>query len=137
MVDLGVELYDGSFHEVDSSELAFKMAGSFAIRDAVQKADMVLLEPIMKLEVSTPENFMGDIIGDLGGRRAQIQGTTNRGNVTIITAIVPLSEMQGYVTILRSMTQGRASNVMLPSHYDEVPSNITEKIIAEKKGGKS
>jgi elongation factor G len=87
----------------------------------------------MKVEVSTPEQFMGDVMGDVGSRRAQIQGTTNRGAVTIITALVPLAEMQGYVTILRSMTQGRASSVMLPSHYDIVPTNIAEKIRSERK----
>jgi len=134
MSDIKVTLYDGSYHDVDSSELAFKMAGSYAMRDATAKAEMVLLEPVMKAEVTTPENFMGDVIGDLGGRRAQIQGTTNRGNLVIITALVPLSEMQGYVTILRSMTQGRANSVMLPSHYDIVPSNIQEKITEERKG---
>ncbi|HCR80926.1 MAG: Elongation factor G [Candidatus Pacebacteria bacterium GW2011_GWB1_47_8] len=134
MTDLQVALYDGSYHEVDSSELAFKMAGSLGLREAVKNAGMVLLEPIMKLEVTSPENFMGDVIGDLGGRRAQIQGTTTRGNVVIITALVPLAEMQGYVTILRSMTQGRASSVLLPSHYDEVPKSITDKIVAEREG---
>jgi len=133
MSDMKVSLVDGSYHDVDSSELSFKMAGSLAMRDAVSKADMVLLEPIMKLEVSTPEEFMGDVIGDLGSRRAQIQGTNSRGNVTIIIAIAPLAEMQGYVTILRSMTQGRASSVMLPSHYDVVPKTITQKIIEERK----
>ena len=134
MTDLQATLYDGSFHEVDSSELAFKMAGSLGLREAVKGAGMVLIEPIMKLEVTTPEDFMGDVIGDLGGRRAQIQGTANRGNVVIITALVPLAEMQGYVTILRSMTQGRASSVLLPSHYEEVPKSITEKIIEERQG---
>ncbi len=134
MTDLKVELYDGSFHEVDSSELSFKMAGSLGMRDAVSQAGMVLLEPIMKVEVTTPDEFMGDVIGDLGSRRAQIQGTGNRSNVTIITALVPLAEMQGYVTILRSMTQGRASSVMLPSHYDIVPQNITAKIVEDRKG---
>ncbi|PIY80557.1 MAG: elongation factor G [Candidatus Pacebacteria bacterium CG_4_10_14_0_8_um_filter_42_14] len=133
MVDVKVTLYDGSYHDVDSSELSFKMAGSLGMREAVKGAGMVLLEPIMKLEVSTPEEFMGDVIGDLGSRRAQIQGTTSRGASTIITALAPLAEMQGYVTILRSMTQGRASSVMLPSHYDIVPQGITEKIIAERK----
>jgi elongation factor G len=133
MVDVKVTLYDGSYHEVDSNELAFKMAGSFAMREATKVAGMVLLEPIMKVEVSTPEQFMGDVIGDLGSRRAQIQGTTSRGAATIITALVPLAEMQGYVTILRSMTQGRASSVMLPSHYDIVPQNIAEKIKLERK----
>lgn len=134
MTDIQVTLYDGSFHDVDSSELAFKMAGSLGMREAMKTAGMVLIEPIMKLEVTTPEDFMGDVIGDLGSKRAQIQGTTNRGNVVIITALVPLAEMQGYVTILRSMTQGRASSVLLPSHYEEVPKSITDKIVEERKG---
>lgn len=133
MTDIKVTIYDGSYHEVDSSEQAFKMAGSLGMREGVKQAGMVLIEPIMKVEVTTPEQFMGDVIGDLGSRRAQIQGTTNRSNVVIITALVPLAEMQGYVTILRSMTQGRASSVMLPSHYDIVPNSIAEKIIAERK----
>ncbi len=135
MSDLKVTLYDGTYHDVDSSEIAFKMAGSLAMRNAVAKAAMVLLEPIMKVEVSTPDEYMGDVIGDLGSRRAQIQGTTTRGSVTIITALSPLAEMQGYVTILRSMTKGRASSVMLPSHYDIVPNSITEKLVAERKTG--
>ncbi|MCB9801247.1 MAG: elongation factor G [Pseudomonadales bacterium] len=133
MVDVKVSLYDGSYHEVDSNELAFKMAGSLGMKDATSRAGMVLLEPVMQMEVTTPEEYMGDVIGDLGSRRAQIQGSTNRGNVVIIKALAPLAEMQGYVTILRSMTKGRASSVMLPSHYEPVPSNITEKIIAEQK----
>jgi elongation factor G len=137
MTDIKVTLYDGSYHEVDSSELSFKMAGSLGMRDGVSRAGMCLLEPIMKVEVTTPENFMGDVIGDLSARRAQIQGTANRGNVVVITALVPLAEMQGYVTILRSMTQGRASSVLIPSHYDFVPQNITEKIIAERAGNKT
>lgn len=132
MVDVSVAVFDGSYHEVDSSEIAFKMAGSFALQQGAKDADLVLLEPVMKVEVTTPEQFMGDVIGDLSSRRAQIQGTGNRGNVTIITALVPLAEMQGYVTILRGMTQGRASSVMLPSHYEEVPNSITQKIIEER-----
>ncbi len=132
MTDIKVVLYDGSYHEVDSSELAFKMAGSLAMREAVKTANMVLIEPIMNVEVSTPEEFMGDVIGDLGSRRAQIQGTTNRGPVTIIKAIVPLSQMQGYVTTLRGLTQGRATSVMIPSHYDDVPATITQKIIEDR-----
>jgi elongation factor G len=136
MVDVKATLYDGSYHEVDSSELAFKMAGSLGMREAVASAGMVLIEPVMKVEVSTPEEFMGDVIGDLGSRRAQIQGTNNRGNIVIITALAPLAEMQGYVTTLRGMSQGRASSVMLPSHYEEVPKNITEKIVEERKGTK-
>jgi elongation factor G len=133
MTDIKVSLYDGSYHEVDSSELAFKMAGSMGMRDATSKAGMVLLEPVMKVEVTTPEDFMGDVIGDLSSRRGQIQGTNQRGNVVIITALVPLAEMQGYVTILRSMTQGRASSVMIPHTYEPVPQNIVEKIQEERK----
>ena len=132
LIDMSVAVYDGSYHEVDSSEIAFKMAGSFALQSGAKQADLVLLEPIMKVEVTTPEQFMGDVIGNLSSRRGQIQGNTTRGNVVIITALVPLAEMQGYVTDLRGMTQGRASSVMLPSHYDEVPNNITQKIIEER-----
>jgi elongation factor G len=134
MIDLRVRLVDGSFHEVDSSELSFKMAGSLGMRDAVSHAGGVLLEPIMTVEVTTPDDFMGEVIGDLSSRRAQIQGTTNRGKAVIIKALVPLAEMQGYVTILRSMTQGRASSVLLPSHYDQVPQNVAAKIIEDRKG---
>lgn len=133
MTDVKVTLYDGSYHEVDSSELAFKMAGSLGMKDATAKADMQLLEPVMKVEVTSPEEFMGDVIGDLSSRRGQIQGTNQRGNVVIITALVPLAEMQGYVTILRSMTQGRASSVMLPHTYEPVPQSIVEKIQEERR----
>ncbi len=134
LTDMEVELYDGSYHEVDSSEIAFKMAGAKGLRAALSHNKVVLLEPIMNVEVTTPDEFMGDVIGDLGGRRAQIKGSKNRGNVVIINAVVPLAEMRGYVTILRSMTQGRATSVMLPSHYDIVPDNITQEIIKERKG---
>lgn len=134
LVDLKVTVYDGSYHEVDSSEIAFKMAGSKALKTALSQTKVVLIEPIMSVEVTTPEDFMGDVIGDLGSRRANIKGTKNRGNVVIITADVPLAEMQGYVTILRSMTQGRASSVMLPSRYEVVPEQITQKIVEERKG---
>jgi len=134
MTDMKVTLYDGSYHEVDSSEIAFKMAGSMGLRDALSKNKVVLIEPIMNVEVTTPEEFMGDIIGDLGSRRAQIKGTKTRGTAVIITGLVPLAEMQGYVTVLRSQTQGRATSVMLPSHYGIVPTQITNQIIAERKG---
>ncbi len=134
ITDIKVSLYDGSYHEVDSSEIAFKMAGAKALKIALSKTKVVLLEPIMNVEVTTPEDFMGDVIGDLGSRRAQIKGTKNRGNVVIITAEAPLAEMQGYVTILRSMTQGRASSVMLPARYDVVPEQITQQIATERKG---
>ena len=130
VVDVKVAVYDGSFHDVDSSEMSFKIAGSLALSDASTKADMILLEPIMKVEVSTPEEFMGDIIGDLSSKRAQILGTEKRGNASIVNALVPLSEMGGYVMAIRSMSQGRASSYMEPSHYEPVPSNIAQKIVA-------
>jgi elongation factor G len=129
MVDIEITLYDGSFHDVDSSEIAFKIAGSMAIQSAVRQASPIILEPIMKLEITTPEEFMGDVIGDISSKRGQVLGTSQRGNVRVINAIVPLSELSRYVTILRSMTQGRASSYMEMSHYEQVPSNIAEKII--------
>jgi elongation factor G len=129
LVDIEITLYDGSFHDVDSSEIAFKIAGSMAIQSAVKQAGPIILEPIMKLEITTPEEFMGDVIGDISSKRGQVLGTSQRGNVRVINAIVPLSELSRYVTILRSMTQGRASSYMEMSHYDPVPSNIAEKII--------
>ncbi len=130
LIDMAVTLYDGTFHEVDSSDIAFKIAGSMALQNAVKNANPVLLEPIMKVEVTTPDEFMGTIIGDLSSKRAQILGTEKRSNVTIIIAMVPLAELSGYATALRSLSQGRASYYMEPSHYEEVPKNITEKIIA-------
>ncbi len=135
MVDVKVTLFDGTYHDVDSSEMAFKIAGSMAIQAAVKKADMILLEPIMKVEVSTPDEFMGEVIGDLSSKRAQILGTDKRGHLTIVNAYVPLAELSGYATKLRSLTQGRASYYMEPSHYEEVPKNIAEGIIA--KSGKN
>ncbi len=134
VVDMKVTVYDGSYHDVDSSEMAFKIAGSMAVEDAVKHADMVLLEPIMNVEVTVPDEFMGDIMGDLSSKRAQIQGSESRGNATIIHALVPLSEMFGYTTNLRSMTQGRGTSVLLPSHYDIVPANIAATIVAKSKG---
>lgn len=130
IMDIKVTVYDGSFHEVDSNEMAFKIAGSFALSDAAAKADMVLLEPIMKVEVSTPDEFMGDLIGDLSSKRAQIQGTEKRGNATVINALVPLAELAGYITTIRSMSQGRATAYIEPSHYEPVPSMIAQKVIA-------
>ena len=126
-------VYDGTFHDVDSSEIAFKIAGSMALQSGVKQADPVLLEPIMKLEVSAPEEFMGEVIGDLSKRRAKILGTNKRGRMLIINAEVPLAEMPQYATVLRSMTQGRAGFYLEPSHYEEVPSNISQKIIAKTK----
>ena len=133
LVDMSVTLYDGTYHDVDSSEIAFKIAGSMALQNAVKQAAAVLLEPIMKVEVTTPDEFMGDVIGDLGAKRSQILGTTKRGHVTVILAMVPLAELSGYATTLRSMSKGRATYYMEPSHYEEVPRNIQEKII-EKEG---
>ncbi|MCJ7804387.1 elongation factor G [Patescibacteria group bacterium] len=133
LVDMNVALYDGTFHEVDSSEIAFKIAGSMALQQAVREASPILIEPIMKLEVTTPEEFMGDVIGDLSSKRAQILETRDRGKIKIILATAPLAELSGYATILRSLSQGRATFYMEPSHYEEIPGNITEKII-EKKG---
>jgi elongation factor G len=135
LVDVKITLFDGTYHDVDSSEMAFKIAGSMALQHGVKIADAALLEPIMKVEVSTPDDYMGDVIGDLSSKRAQILGTDKRGNLTIVNAYVPLAELSGYSTKLRSMSQGRASYYMEPSHYDEVPRNITEQIVA--KSGKS
>ncbi|MBL7150591.1 elongation factor G [Candidatus Microgenomates bacterium] len=132
LTDMKVAVYDGTYHEVDSSDIAFKIAGSDALQKAAKLARPVLLEPIMKFEVTMPYEFMGEVIGDLSSKRAQILGTTVRGKVRIITALVPLAEIAGYATILRSLTQGRASFYMEPSHYQEVPENITEKIINKK-----
>ena len=133
MVDVKVTLFDGTYHEVDSSEIAFKIAGSLAIKSATFKADPILLEPIMKVEVTTPEQFMGDIIGDLSAKRSQILSTEQRGIIRVITALVPLAELAGYSTTLRSMSQGRANYYMEPSHYEKVPKNIQESIIAKIK----
>ncbi|MBI2074494.1 MAG: elongation factor G [Candidatus Levybacteria bacterium] len=131
MTDMTVTLYDGSFHEVDSSDIAFKIAASQALQAATKKAKLTLLEPIMKVEVTTPSEFMGDVIGDLSAKRAQIMGTEERHKATIILAMVPLAELSGYATTLRSMSQGRASYYMEPSHYEEVPKNIVEQMLAK------
>ncbi|RKQ60369.1 translation elongation factor 2 (EF-2/EF-G) [Thermovibrio guaymasensis] len=132
MTDIKVTLFDGSYHEVDSSELAFKIAGSIAFKEGAKKANPVLLEPIMEVEVTTPEEFMGDVIGDLNKRRGRVQGMEARGNAQVIRALVPLAEMFGYATDLRSMTQGRATYIMKFSHYEEVPPNVAEQIIGER-----
>jgi len=133
IVDIKATVYDGSFHDVDSSEIAFKMAGSMAFAEAVKNANPVILEPIMKIEVTTPEEYMGDVIGDLNSKRAKIKEMTDRGQAKVIDGEVPLSEMFGYVTQLRSMTQGRATSTMEFDHYADVPSNVAEKI-KESKG---
>ena len=132
MVDVKVTLYDGSYHEVDSSEMAFKIAGSMAFKDAAKKASPVLLEPIMKVVVITPEDYMGDVIGDLNSRRGEIQGFEDRTGVKQINARVPLAEMFGYATDLRSKTQGRGQYVMEPDGYKEVPKSIAESIVTER-----
>ena len=132
MVDVKVTLYDGSYHEVDSSEMAFKIAGSMAFKDAARKADPVLLEPIMKVVVITPEEYMGDVIGDINSRRGEIQGFEDRSGVKQINARVPLGEMFGYATDLRSKTQGRGQYVMEPDGYKEVPKSIAEAIVTER-----
>ncbi|MFN3598869.1 MAG: elongation factor G [Aquificaceae bacterium] len=132
VVDVKVKLFDGSYHEVDSSEMAFKIAGSMAFKEAAKKAGLVLLEPIMEVEVETPEEYVGDVIGDLNSRRGKIMGMENKGLITAIRAYVPLAEMFGYATTLRSLTQGRGTFIMKFSHYDEVPQSIAEQIVGER-----
>jgi elongation factor G len=134
VVDVKATLYDGSYHEVDSSEMAFKIAGSMAFKDAAKKGKPVLLEPIMSVEVVTPEEYMGEVMGDLNSRRGKIQSMEKRGNAQIIKAEVPLSEMFGYATDLRSKTQGRATYTMQFAHYEDVPKGIADAIIAKVKG---
>ena len=132
VVDVKVTLYDGSYHEVDSSEMAFKIAGSMAFKDAMKKAAPVLMEPIMKVAIIVPEDYMGDVIGDVNSRRGQIEGTEMRTGAVQINAFIPLSNMFGYATALRSKTQGRGQYVMEPSHYAEVPKSIAETVIKDK-----
>ncbi|BCB95514.1 elongation factor G [Dissulfurispira thermophila] len=134
VVDVRATLFDGSYHEVDSSEMAFKIAGSMAFKEGAKKAQVTLLEPIMSVEVVTPEEYMGDVIGDLNSRRGKIQSMEKRGNSQVIKAMVPLSEMFGYATDLRSKTQGRATYTMQFSHYEDVPKNISDSIVAKAKG---
>ena len=129
VTDIDVKLIDGSFHEVDSSDIAFQMAASIALNDALKNGASVLLEPIMNLEVTTPENYMGEVIGDLSSRRVKIEAIADRPGIKVIKGFAPLSEMFGYATTLRSLTQGRASYTMEPSFYQEVPKNIAEKIV--------
>jgi len=134
LVDFRAVVYDGSFHDVDSSEMAFKIAGSIALQEAAKKAKPRILEPIMKLEVTTPEEFMGQVIGDISSRRGQIEGGKTRGNIRIIDAKAPLAELSGYATAVRNITGGRASFYMEPSHYQEVPGNVQENLIAKTRG---
>ena len=132
LVDIKVAVFDGSFHEVDSSEMAFKIAASMALKDGAKKANPIILEPIMKVEVVAPEANLGDIIGDLSSRRGQIGEMGVRGNVRYVRAEVPLAEMFGYATNVRSLSQGRASFTMEPSHYAEVPANVAKAIIEKR-----
>jgi elongation factor G len=129
VIDFKVRLYDGSYHEVDSSEMAFKIAGSMAFKQAMEKASPVLLEPYMKVEITTPEEYLGDVMGDVNSRRGKIEGFSDRNGIKVIDAYVPLSEMFGYATTLRSMTQGRASYSMEFHHYEKVPNSVAEKIL--------
>ena len=134
VVDIRATLVDGSYHDVDSSEMAFKIAGSMAIKEAFMKASPVLLEPMMKVEVEAPENYLGDVMGDLNSRRGQIEGMGSEQNLAKVTAKVPLVDMFGYATDIRSKTQGRGIFSMEFSHYEEVPRNVAEAIIAKSKG---
>ena len=130
VIDVKVELVDGSYHDVDSSEMAFKIAGSMAIKDGVRRASPVLLEPIMDVEVVTPQDYMGDIIGDLSSRRGKVGAMTDRAGAQVIAASVPLGEMFGYATSLRSLSQGRAVYTMQFAQYEEVPTSKAEEIIS-------
>jgi len=135
-IDVAVTLFDGSYHDVDSSEAAFKIAGSKAFQEAVKAANPVLLEPIMKVEVTTPEDYMGDVVGDLNARRGQVVGMNDRMNVKVIDAFVPLATMFGYATSLRSMTQGRASYTMEFNRYEAVPTNVAKEVTEGRSGKK-
>jgi elongation factor G len=128
VVDIKITLVDGSYHDVDSSEMAFKVAGSMAFKEASKRAKPVLLEPVMAVEVVTPEEYMGDVIGNINSRRGQIEGMEPRGNAQVIRAKVPLAEMFGYATDVRTMSQGRATYTMQFLHYAEVPNSIAEKL---------
>jgi elongation factor G len=134
VVDMKARLYDGSYHDVDSSAQAFEVAGSLCFQEAARRAGLVLLEPIMKIEVVVPEQYMGDVIGDLNARRGRILGMSQRGNAQVIDAEVPLATMFGYVTDLRSMTQGRGTSTMQFANYSPVPSAIQEELVAKVKG---
>lgn len=134
VVDIKAALVFGSYHDVDSSEMAFKVAASLALRNAVSQTNPVILEPMMKVEVVIPEEYLGDIMGDITSRRGRVEGMEARGNAQVVRAMVPLSEMFGYATALRSNTQGRGTYSMVFDHYEEVPKNISEQIIKKNKG---
>jgi len=135
MVDVKCTVFDGSYHDVDSNAMAFEIAGSMAFKEGARRAKPVLLEPVMKFEVVTPEDYMGPIIGDLQSRRAQMTENEQRGNARVIRGSVPLAEMFGYATTVRSLSQGRASFNLEPSHYAEVPKSVAEEIIQKNNGG--
>ena len=132
VIDFKATLVDGSYHDVDSSEMAFKIAGSMAFKEGCKKAKSVILEPIMKVEITVPEEYMGDVIGDVNSRRGRMEGMDGSDGMQEIHAFIPLSEMFGYATDLRSKTQGRGTYSMEPSHYDEVPKSILENIVASR-----
>jgi elongation factor G len=134
LVDIKAKLFDGSYHDVDSNEMAFKIAASMALKNAASKCKPVILEPIMKVEVVIPEDYLGDIMGDITSRRGRVEGMEARGNTQMVKAMVPLSEMFGYATSLRSNTQGRGTFSMHFDHYEEVPKSISEEIIKKNKG---
>jgi elongation factor G len=136
VVDVKATLIDGSYHDVDSNEMAFKIAGSMAFKEGCRQGDAYLLEPVMSVEATTPEDYMGDVIGYLNSKRGRVEGMSKRGNAQIIKAMVPLAEMFGYATALRSMTQGRATYSMTFSHYEEVPKNVRDEIV-EKHSAKA
>ena len=134
VVDVHVEIIDGSYHDVDSNENAFSMAAIFAMKDGFKKAQSILLEPIMAVEVSTPDDYQGDVMGDLNRRRGHIQNMETKGKLAIVRANVPLKEMFGYSTAVRTLSSGRASYAMTPSHFEQVPSNIAAEIINDRTG---
>ena len=134
LVDVKARLFDGSYHDVDSSEMAFKIAASLALRNAASKCNPAILEPVMKVEVVMPEEYLGDIMGQITARRGRVEGMEARGNAQVVKAMVPLSEMFGYATSLRSSTQGRGVFTMTFDHYEEVPKSIAEEIIKKNKG---
>ena len=134
VVDVHVEIIDGSYHEVDSNENAFTMAAIFAMKDGFKKAQSILLEPIMAVEVSTPDDYQGDVMGDLNRRRGQIQHSESKGKLIIVRANVPLKEMFGYSTAVRTLSSGRASYAMTPSHFEQVPNNIVDAILSDRLG---
>jgi elongation factor G len=136
VIGVRAECWDGSYHEVDSSEMAFEIAGSMAFKQAMEKGDAVLLEPIMKVEISTPEDYMGDVIGDINSRRGRVEGMEDIGGGKMVKGFVPLAEMFGYSTDLRSKTQGRGNYSMFFDHYEKVPKNVQDKVLGDKKNEK-